>query len=378
MNFMTWRMQMTKALKINKNSEQGVLEVLKFLLEKGKVKGVFTLKKIGKDGAVAYSLITKSDELKDAVPFYPLMPVNAGKLLSRFTLRGSTTDPVIAVVRPCELRAFIELVKRDQGSLDNIFFISSTCGGVYPLKMAADKKIEENLSKYWDAVSKGEILTDLRSACKGCEEFIPYTSDMTVDLIAKNDIDKQCVILLNNEKAEKLVEDIKGEFLARELDKGKLDKFCGKREAEKKKLFNEIEAKMKGLDGFIDIFGKCIGCHGCSKVCPICYCKLCEFESPDSEYKPSNYETDLEKRGGLRVPPGITYFQIGRLDHVTISCVGCGACEDVCPVDIPLSSIYKKVGESVQKLFDYVPGKDVEEEIPLLTFEKEELSEFED
>src|SRR4030042_5765170 len=98
---MTWRMQMTKALKINKNSEQGILELLKFLLESGKVKGVFTLKKMGKEGAVAYSLITKSDELKDAVPFYPLMPANAGKLLSRFTLRGSATDPVIAVVRPC-------------------------------------------------------------------------------------------------------------------------------------------------------------------------------------------------------------------------------------------------------------------------------------
>jgi len=115
-----------------------------------------------------------------------------------------------------------------------------------------------------------------------------------------------------------------------------------------------------------------------SKVCPICYCTLCEFESPDSEYKPSNYESDLKKRGGLRVPPGTLYFQIGRLDHIAISCVGCGACEDVCPVDIPISIIFKKVGESVQKLFDYIPGRDVEEEIPLLTFEKEEFTEFED
>ncbi len=114
---------MTKALKINKNVEQGILELLKFLLESGKVKGVFTLKKISKDGAIAYSLIAKSDELKDAVPFFPLMPVNAGKLLSRFSLKGSSSEPVAAVVRPCELRAFIELVKLEQGSLENIFFI---------------------------------------------------------------------------------------------------------------------------------------------------------------------------------------------------------------------------------------------------------------
>jgi len=215
---------MTKALKTNKSAEQGTLELLKFLLEKGKVKGVFTLKKISKDGAVAYSLITKPDELNDAVPFYPLMPANAGKLLSRFTLRRNTNEPIAAVVKPCELRAFIELVKLEQGNLENLFFISSTCGGVYPLKMAADGTIEKNLSKYWDAVKKGEISTDLRSACKGCEEFVPYIADMTVDLIDKNDIDKQCVIFLNNKKGEELAKGMKGEFLAKELDKAKLDK----------------------------------------------------------------------------------------------------------------------------------------------------------
>ena len=369
---------MTKTLKINKNVEQGILELLKFLLDSGKVSGFFTLKKINKEGAVAYSLITRSDELEDAVPLFPLMPVNAGKLLSRFSLRGKPDKPVAAVVKPCELRAFIELVKREQGSLENIFFISSTCGGAYPIEMAVDGDVENNLSKYWEAVKKGEIPAQLRPACRGCVEFIPYTADMTVDLVGKEDIDKRCTILLNTSNGEELVQDMKGDFLEKELDKKILDKFQNKRETERKKLFDEIEAKMKGLDGFIDIFGKCLGCHGCSKVCPICYCTLCEFESPDSEYKPSNYESDLKKRGGLRVPPGTIYFQIGRLDHIAISCVGCGACEDVCPVDIPISIIFKKIGESVQKLFDYIPGRDVEEEIPLLTFEKEEFTEFED
>ncbi|HEC94447.1 MAG TPA: 4Fe-4S dicluster domain-containing protein, partial [Thermoplasmatales archaeon] len=193
-----------------------------------------------------------------------------------------------------------------------------------------------------------------------------------------NDIDKQCVILLNTKRGEELVKGLKGEFLEKELDEGKLDEFRSKRAREKKKLFNEIEEKTKGLDGLIEIFGKCIGCHGCMRVCPICYCKLCEFESPDSEYRPSNYETDLKKRKGLRVPPGTIYYQLGRLTHVAISCVGCGACEDVCPVEIPLSIIFKKVGESVQKLFEYTPGKNVEEKLPLVTFEKEEFAEIEE
>jgi len=367
---------MTKALKINKNVEQGILEFLKFLLENGKIKGVFTLRKISKDGAVAYSLITKSEELKDAVPLFPLMPANAGKLLSRFTLKENATKPIAAVVKPCELRAFIELVKLEQGSLKNLFFISSTCGGVHPIDKSVDGAVEKNLSKYWDAVKKGETPAELRPACRSCEEFIPYTADMTVDLIGNN-IDKQCMIFLNTKNGEELAKGMDGELLEKEINKGKIDKFRGKREAEKKKLFDELEVKMNGMDGLIDIFGKCIGCHGCMRVCPICYCKLCEFDSSDSEYKPSNYEMELKKRGGIRVPPGTIYFQLGRLSHIAISCVACGACDDVCPVDIPVAMIFKKVGESVQKMFDYIPGKDAEEDIPLVTFKEEEFAEVE-
>jgi len=369
---------MTKLLKLNKNTEQGVIELLKSLLEEGKVKGVFTLKKINKDGDVAYSLVTSSDELKDAVPFYPLMPVNAGKLLSRFTLHGCTNEPVVAVLKPCELRAFIELVKREQGNLENIFFISSTCGGVYPLKMVIDKTVDKDLMKYWDAVKKGEIHNNLRSACKACTEFKPYTADITVDLIGNNNLDKQCFLFINTKNGEEIVKVMKGDLLEKELDIKKLDTVHKKRETEKKKLFDEIDINLKGLDGLIDIFGKCIGCHGCSKVCPICYCKLCEFESPDSEYEPSNYESELRRRGGIKVPPGTLYYQLGRLTHIGISCVGCGSCEDACPVDIPLSVIFKKVGESVQEMFEYTPGKDAEEEVPLVTFKQEEFSEIEE
>ena len=368
---------MTKALKINKNIEQGFLEFLKSLLENKKVKGVFSLKRIDKKGAIAYSLITDIKDIEDAVPFYPLMPVNAGKLLSRFTLKGGPEGLIAAIVKPCELRGFIELIKREQGSLENLFIISSTCSGVYPLKMAIDGAIEKNLTQYWDMAKKGEILSDLRSACRTCEEFIPYTADITVDLLGKNDADKQCIMFLNTEKAEELAKDMNGEILDKELDNKKLDKIRDKRENEKKKFFDEIGKKLNGMDGLIEIFGRCIGCHGCSKVCPICYCKLCIFESPDSEYRPSNYESDLRTKGGLKVPPGTLYYQLGRLTHIGISCVACGQCEDACPVDIPLSMIFKKVGESIQKIFDYIPGKNIEEEIPLVTFKQEEFVEIE-
>jgi formate dehydrogenase subunit beta len=370
-------MGMNKALVINTNAEQAARDLLKNLLENGKITAVFSLKKINKQGAVAYSLIAHSDDLDDAVPFYPFMPVQAGKLLSRFTLRGAVKKPVVAIINPCELRGFIELIKREQGSRENLIIISPTCGGVYPSKMAVDGTIQQHLTAYWDAVKEGEMPADIRPACRGCIEFIPYTADVMVDLVGNQNLASQSVWLINTQKAADLFKEIDTKFVERALDQKMLDTFYFKRDAERKHLFDNIDAQMKGIDGLIDIFGKCIECHGCSKVCPICYCKLCEFESPDLEYNPSHYESELERRGGLKVPPGTLYYHLGRLTHIGISCVGCGCCEDVCPVDIPVSIVFKKVGESIQQLFKYVPGKNVEEKIPLVIFEKEEFAEIE-
>ena len=42
-----------------------------------------------------------------------------------------------------------------------------------------------------------------------------------------------------------------------------------------------------------------------------------------------------------------------------------------------LAALFKKVGESVQNRFEYVAGRDPEEDIPLKKFELEEFSEVE-
>jgi len=46
----------------------------------------------------------------------------------------------------------------------------------------------------------------------------------------------------------------------------------------------------------------------------------------------------------------------------------------VCPVNIPLWAVSLKTGEAVQKAFDYLPGRDIEEGIPLITFKTEEFA----
>ncbi|MFC1873347.1 4Fe-4S binding protein [Chloroflexota bacterium] len=361
---------MPKVLRINKDAEEGVRELLRFLLESGKVEAVLTLMKTDESGGVTYSLVADPKVLSDATPFFPLMPVNAGKTVSRITLMESSDKPIAAVMRPCELRAFVELIKRSQGSLDNFLFISPTCGGVYPLKTAASENIAKRLPQYWDAVKKREILPDLRPNCMACTQFIPDNTDMTVALIKNDNNDKQCQIYLNTQKAEDMVDGITGgEIAEQDINTKDLEAFRSQREDQKNKLLEEFsDLNME------KVFGKCIGCHACSKVCPVCYCHLCFFDSSTSERSVLDYERELNHKGMAQVPLDSTFYHLVRLFHISLSCVACGQCSDVCPVNIPLGAIAIKVGGSVQESVGYIAGKNLEEGLPITTFKPEEFA----
>ena len=365
---------MPKVLRINKGSEEGLKELLRFLLENGKVKGVLTLRKIGEYGAISYSLITNPDDIDSTLPLFPLMPVNLGKQLSLLTLMGPAADPIAVVLRPCELRAFVELVKRTQGSLENILFISSTCGGVYPLEMAVEGNIAEHLPEYWKAVGQGELVPNTRLACQACEYFVPYTADITVSLLSNKGIDKETTLFLNTEKGESIVEGISGKFSEGDMDTTTIEQIRSKRKAEKEKLSDEVELRNLGIDEITKTFSRCIGCRNCSKVCPACYCHVCFFETETSQHEPVYYERELEKEGCINMFSDTLFYHLVRLFHVSTSCTACGQCADVCPANIPLWAISLKMGEAVQKAFDYLPGKNIEEGLPITTFIPEEFA----
>ncbi|MEA3347057.1 MAG: Coenzyme F420 hydrogenase/dehydrogenase, beta subunit C-terminal domain [Candidatus Auribacterota bacterium] len=368
---------MAKVLELRKSADEGVRALLRFLLESGKVSSILTLTRISNKRDVAYSLITSSEKVKDTLPLYPLMPANLAKFLSRLTLLEPMSEPIAVVIRPCELRGFIELVKCNQGSLENILLISSTCGGVYPLEIVNEENVNEKISEYWEGIKNMEIPSDIRPTCKSCEHFLPYNADITIDLIGKENIEKKCKLVINTSKGEEFTDGMEGELKEDEIQAQYIDDLRNKRTEEKEKVSSEIGIEGFGLEGLINVFGKCIGCHGCREVCPICYCKLCYFDSRESKYEPQKFDAELRKKDGMRIPPDTVFFQVVRLMHISASCVGCGMCSDVCPADIPISTIFSNVGESVQNMFEYIPGKNVEEEQPLITFKEDEFADLE-
>jgi formate dehydrogenase subunit beta len=366
---------MAEVLKIQKAASDGLRDLLTWLISEGKVRGVFGLITPEKGDGAHYALLTDAEQVKRMDPFLPVMPVNAAGQISRLTLDEPLSEPVAVVMRPCELRAFVELVKLKQAHLENILFISMTCPGVYPFEVSRNGDLQGRLSGYWEAAKNASIPEDIRPACRACEEFIPHTADVTVPLIKTVDPGSEFQAVLNTEKAREILKGFEPAPSEGSLDTESLTALKDTRKNEKEAIFAQMSEGPKGLDGLVDTFGRCIACHGCMQACPICACKICYFDSRESDWKPERFEVELRARGATRLPPGTVFFHLGRLTHMSVSCVGCGQCSEVCPVDIPLASIFLKVGESVQRKFDYLPGRDAEEEIPLMKFEKEEFQE---
>lgn len=363
---------MTRAITVSKEPEQLLRELMAQLMAEELISGVITL--LRSDDGVAYSIVSDPAQVERAVPLHPLMPTNLGQVLGRLTKRGGFREPVMVVARPCELRGFVELVKREQGSADNILWVSYVCGGVFPLEESLDGGLGHLLEEYWDAVEGVEVHPRLRPACRSCTEFVPYTADIT--LLPVGAERGATILALTSPKGEELGASI-GIEGGEEVDQGAVSLLRKRREEERERIF-ERDAPARGLEGLVDVFGRCIGCHACSKACPICYCTLCAFESSHSETLPHDISAELERKPGMRVPPGTVYFHLGRMTHIGISCVACGSCQDVCPVDIPISILFKRVSESVQDAFHYVPGRDPSEQLPVCTFEVDELTEVED
>jgi len=108
-------------------------------------------------------------------------------------------------------------------------------------------------------------------------------------------------------------------------------------------------------------FDRCIRCYACRQACPGCYCFECVAEQVDPHWTSIALEL-----------PEKHFFHVMRAFHLAGRCVGCDACQAVCPMDIPLSKLNRKLAKEVETLFGYRTGDDPEAAPPLATFDPEE------
>ena len=100
-------------------------------------------------------------------------------------------------------------------------------------------------------------------------------------------------------------------------------------------------------------FERCIKCYACRTVCPQCFCEVCVLED------------GLWVETGTLAPPFPSYHLI-RAYHTVSKCVGCMECERACPADIPLTVLYTLLRRDAEGMFEYVPGRSVDDLPPLV------------
>ncbi len=104
-------------------------------------------------------------------------------------------------------------------------------------------------------------------------------------------------------------------------------------------------------------FAKCIKCYACRQVCPFCFCDQCLCD----RNKPQMVDTTPR-------PAGNTAWHIVRAMHLAGRCAGCAECERVCPMDIPLNLLNRKMAKELKELYDYEAGFEVNDKGPLTTY----------
>jgi len=352
----------------NGNTLEAVQGILRKLLESDLMDGLMVPMR-GPAGTVTPALVTDPALLAQADPLAPVFPVNSARVLGWMTQR-EPRGRIGAVMCSCEMRAMVELVKLKQACLDCVTLISVDCAGTYGVGELGNSEIRKSgLELFNDPISN--IQYPLRDACQMCERPTYDEAHIVLEFFG-NDLSQSFTVSLPDELAEKL--DL-GEPAEPNGRAEVVEKLVAQRTQRRDEVFAEIRGRMHtGAPGagLEEIFAACIRCHNCMTVCPICYCKTCLFKGPVYDHEPIQYMGWAERKGALRLPTDTMIFHLTRMNHMALSCVGCGMCTSVCPADIPVGRVFRAVGDSVQAVFDYAPGFNPEKQLPLVAFEEDE------
>jgi len=354
--------------------EAAVVGWLKEALNKKVFDALLIPVQVPAEDSFAYLLLQNPALLENASPLPPVMPVQGGKAISRLTMRGNGSKRIAAVVRPCEARAAIELTKLEQAHLDNLWLITVDCPGVLPLSdyledPAAGAARFAEASQRWDRAP-------MRPACQICHRFSMPASDLHIGTLGS--ADGTVFVIPGSPKGERVLESMDMPLEAalddwtaqvKEMEKAQMER--------RQQAHADLREGIAGPDGLLDVFSDCINCHNCQRVCPVCYCRQCYFESAALKLPPENYLARSERKGALRFPPDTLLFHLGRASHMILSCVSCGTCEDACPMSIPVAQVFSLLADRAQETLGYVAGRSLEDPLPLATYEMDELHQVE-
>lgn len=334
-----------------KNYSKTVHDIARAMLKEGLVEEIVAF---GREhpGADITPLFISNEADVDKITTMSFYPSSLAGLVSKY---GDWDKKIGMIVRTCDARSVVELVKRQQVNRDNLYIIGLECYGV-TRKREGDQEIYIFPDEI-DVDGEMKPLDEefLASNCRRCEFPVPTMADVSLRIEKSGETSA----IANTEKGRAILKaaDITGDGTSLDLTPIK------ERAARwQEKDFGELRnmSREDRLKYWLSQFDKCIKCYGCRDSCPICFCDVCAL-FPEKPYIQAG-----------QLPPE-NLFHIIRLMHIGDSCCNCGHCEANCPMDIPLSKLFHMLNKELSEYFGYEPGIKVSTLPPVSSIEEKDF-----
>lgn len=236
------------------------------------------------------------------------------------------------ILKPCDVKAVVQLLAEGLIDRDKIKIISVECNGVIDSKKL-QKKI--NGLKIASAAISGNSI-------KIC------TSERDFEFNIEDVYAEKCYVCNIYDKPP-----IFDEFIENDI------KFNIKQKKEYEDLLEFEKLSLEEIYSFWENeFSRCIRCYACRNICPLEVCRDRCITQLDQPHWQSQKITSNEGK----------FFQLIRVMHLAGRCVECGECERACPSNIPILKLMKKMNKEINRLFGFIPGLSIDSKPPLLTF----------
>ncbi len=375
---------MTQAIHIdNADWLSGIRSFLATVKEKAGIDAMLVPTRLSMKNRIMPMLVSDPARLADADPLSPAFPVNSAQQLARLT-RLPAGGRLAAILRPCEIRAFNELIKLNQGKRDDVVIIGLDCPGALSnsdFRAFADQHETPDAATraFCTAVFSGE--TDhaalaFTTACQACSHPIPDGADIALELFGSDPT--------NGLTARALTKTGEGVLTGLDLPPAKaapaqrktiIAATLEQRKPYREQMFTAVAEATGSIQGLSIYLADCVNCYNCRVACPVCYCTTCVFTTDTFRHEPFQYLQWSRRKGGVKMPTDTLFFHLTRMAHISTACVGCGQCTNACPNDIPLSDLFTYVAHHTQMAFNYNAGMDLSQRPPMSGFEQEEYGE---
>jgi formate dehydrogenase subunit beta len=317
------------------------------------------------DGVQARALplfISDVNDIAKVDPFKPLMEFNAARLIPEFMITHPSKK-FAALLRPCEMRALIEMTKHATINIEALLTISVDCLGTLPADEYQWRLERMGKNVHTDAYNPGDSDDQLanealkfarqggiipyryRTACQVCTSPAADIAKINIQILGLP-IRQKMLVAINDPELEKLIHP---ETLFNGEADGYLvnqhERVVSKMHERHRQTMERIEKGLgemlpSNVDALINQLENCGNCQSCMDVCPIC--------SVDRPHRHSD-----------------GHYNRADVIRWLVSCAGCGMCEQVCPTHLPIYSIFAHIRQQLDQEWEYVPGRSLDDRLPV-------------